>query len=118
MTNHLSPYEGGLNEIITFNNKTYYVIVAAIYGGSGMAAEYPYDYRYYLVSKSFWDKNRNTFFNVHDSILPEGWAFFEKEGTRLDPDLLKWNSNTESALTEAVENLDKALQEKYGEKIL
>lgn len=68
------------NVTVTFGNKKYHVLYVGIHGGSGMGANEPYNGRYYLASSDLWEKEKDNYCMVHDSILPKAWAYYEKEG--------------------------------------
>lgn len=72
--------DGSKNVTVTFGNKQYHVLYVGIHAGSGFGANYPYNGRYYLVPSDIWEKNKDRYCMVHDSVLPKAWDYYEKEG--------------------------------------
>ena len=104
---------------ITFNSRQYCVIYVAIYGGSGMGANEPYNGRYYLASPDMWMKEKDNFCMVHDSILPRAWAYYDKNGIFLVEDNQYPGRVTPEVLMECLSRLDPEILAKFeAEKML
>lgn len=72
--------DGSKNVTVTLGNKKYHVLYVGVHGGSGFGANYPYNGRYYLVPSDIWEKKKDSYCMVHDSVLPKEWDYYEKEG--------------------------------------
>ena len=72
-----------MNVMVPFNGREYHILYVGIHGGSGMGASEAYNGRYYLVSPDLWKKEKDNYCMVHDSILPQAWAYYEKNGVFL-----------------------------------
>ena len=75
--------DGSGNVIVEYQNKRYHILYVGIHGGSGFGANYPYDGRYYLVRPEIWEKEHEKYCCVHDSGLPQAWAYYEGNGVFL-----------------------------------
>ena len=105
---------GNANVTVTLDNKKYHVLYVGIHGGSGMGANFPYNGRYYLVSSDIWEKEKENYCMVHDSILPEAWKYYENKGLFL----LEQNDYpgiiTKETLIECISRLEPEILEMMG----
>lgn len=106
--------DGSRNVTITYENRTYYIIYVGIHGGSGMGANFPYNGRYYLVTREVWEKKKDNYCMVHDLILPKAWGYYEKNGVLLCEEETCPNRITESILSEYVSRLDLTTLKLFG----
>lgn len=69
-----------MNFLIPFYGKQYHILYVGIHGGSGMGANEAYNGRYYLVPPDVWNREKDNYCMVHDSILPRAWEYYDKNG--------------------------------------
>ena len=80
--------DGSMNMVVELNQSRYFILYVGIHGGSGFGANEPYDGRFYLVEKEFFEKNRDTYHMVHDSLLPKAWNYYEKMDISSAPSMI------------------------------
>ena len=102
------------NVTVTLDNKQYHILYVGIHGGSGFAANYPYNGRYYLVSPSLWKKEKENYCMVHDAVLPKAWNYYEKDGIFLIEENDYPERITKETLIACVSRLDPDILELYG----
>lgn len=108
--------DGSRNMTIDFENKRYHILYVGIHGGSGMGASEPYNGRYYLVTPDVWEKEKENYCMVHDSILPKAWEYYERNGVLLVEESQYPSRITKEVLVTYLSRLDPAKLEMYGEK--
>ena len=106
--------DGSKNVTVTLGNKQYHVLYVGIHSGSGMGANYPYNGRYYLVSSDLWEKEKENYCMVHDSILPKAWNYYEKVGFFLLEENDYHGRITQETLIACISRLDPEIQELMG----
>lgn len=95
-----------MNVTVPFNGRQYHILYVGIHGGSGMGANEAYNGRYYLVSPDIWQKEKDNYCMVHDSILPRAWAYYDKIGICLAEENACPGRVTPEVLMECLSRLD------------
>ena len=108
--------DGSMNMVVELNQSRYFILYVGIHGGSGFGANEPYDGRFYLVEKEFFEKNRDTYHMVHDSLLPKAWNYYEKNGYFLCSEHDFATGDAESSLRTVLERTDRTVLALFCEK--
>ena len=95
-----------MNITVLFNGRQYHILYVGIHGGSGMGAGEPYNGRYYLVPQDMWEKEKDSYCMVHDSILPRAWEYYEKNDICLAEENACPGRVTPEILMECLSGLD------------
>lgn len=103
-----------MNVTVPFNGRQYHILYVGIHGGSGMGASEAYNGRYYLVSPDLWEKEKDNYCMVHDSILPRAWGYYDKNGICLTEENNHPGPVTTEVLTECLSHLDPEILAEFG----
>lgn len=106
--------DGSKNRTLTLGDKQYHILYVGIHGGSGLGANYPYNGRYYLVSPDIWEKKKDTYCMVHDSVLPRAWDYYEKNGFFLLEEKAHPGRITKETLIGCISRLEPEILELMG----
>lgn len=103
-----------MNYTVPFNGRQYHILYVGIHGGSGMGANEPYNGRYYLVPQDMWEKEKDSYCMVHDSILPRAWGYYDKNGICLVEENHYPGRVTPEVLMECLSRLDPVILAEFG----
>lgn len=105
-----------MNMTVPFKGRQYHILYVGIHGGSGMGANEAYNGRYYLVPPDIWKQEKDNYCMVHDSILPQAWEYYEKNGICLGEDKHYPGRVTPEVLAECLSRLDPVILAILGDE--
>lgn len=105
---------GSCNITLEYADRRYHVLYVGIHSGSGMGANEPCGGRYYLASKDLWEKEKDSYCMVHDSVLPGAWKYYERAGIMLVDESGYQGKITAELLVTLISRLKPEILELFG----